>query len=93
MFLFSLLLIVHLLNGISANTEIINFLATSAEVSELPFTETWLVQIYQGPALSLTKQFIYIKAYLRTGKLNSAMEYDVCSSGIYTFSVDMPQSA
>ena len=55
MFLFSLL-ISHLLNGVSANTEIINFSATEAEFSSLPFTETWLARISQQPALSLTKQ-------------------------------------
>jgi len=42
MFLFSFLILIgHLLNGVSANTEIINFSATSAEFSSLSFTETW----------------------------------------------------
>lgn len=39
------LLIGHLINGIAANTEIINFSATTTEVSSLPFTDTWSVQI------------------------------------------------
>ena len=47
--------------------------------------------------LSLTRQLFFFflkkKAYLTTRKFNSSMEYDFCSSGIYTSPVDMPQSA
>ncbi|KAF8808208.1 hypothetical protein BYT27DRAFT_7256721 [Phlegmacium glaucopus] len=40
MFLFCLLL-GRLINGVVANTEIINFSATGTELSNLPFTDTW----------------------------------------------------
>ena len=79
MFLFSLLLIGHLLNGISANTEIINFPATSAEFSDLQFTETWLVQISQASFLSLTKQLLTYKRHILEPK-NSTLRWNMISA-------------
>lgn len=43
--LFFYLLLGHLINGIAANTEIINFSATTGEFSDLSFTDSWSVQI------------------------------------------------
>jgi hypothetical protein len=82
MFLFSLLLIGHLLNGILANTEIINFSATAAEFSSLPFTENWSVQISQ-PALSLTK--LYKRHILKPE--NTTLQWNMISAPLeYTLS-------
>ena len=92
MFMFSLLFIGHLLKGISANTEIINFSATAAEFSSLPFTETWCVANFS--ARFITNQVVTVKkAYIRTREFNLAMEYDFCSSGTYAFSINMPRSS
>lgn len=60
MFLFCLLLS-HLINGIAADTEIINFSATAAESYSLPFTETWSVQILLPALSSLTSSYYQLE--------------------------------
>jgi hypothetical protein len=63
-------LISHLLNGISANTEIIDFSATADE----PLSQRLGQFKFLRPALSLTDSS-YL-SYLTTRKFNSSMEYD-----------------
>ena len=92
MFLFSLLFISHLLNGISANTEIINFSATADEFSSLPFTETWSVHISQA-GFTLTDQavilfFLKEKRHILQPE-NSTLQWNMISAPLeYT----LPQS-
>ena len=75
MFLFCLLS--HLINGIAANTEIINFSATAAEFSSLPFTETWSVQIpHPGLSQNLTSSFV--RHILRPQ--NSTLQWNMISA-------------
>lgn len=87
MLLFSLLLLIgHLLNGISANTEIINFSATVAEFSSLPFTDTWSVQEIFRLAFITDQTVIIIKRHILE-PANSTLQWNMISAPLeYTLS-------
>ena len=91
MFLFSLLLLLisHLLNGISANTEIINFSATAAEFSRLPSTDTWSVS--KRPRFFITDQAVTYYFFLKKRHIlepeNSTLQWNMISAPLeYTLS-------
>lgn len=67
----SCFLLGHFITGIVANTEIINFSATEAEISSLPFTDIWHIL---SPEIS-TLQWKMISA-----PLEYAFSPSICSS-------------
>ena len=84
MLLFSLevlLLIGHLLfkNGVSANTEIINFAATSAEYSNLPFTDSWCVSNFSQAESIIINSSKLVKRHILDPE-NPTLRWDIISA-------------